>query len=160
MSKKKIFQPPVTQRFGTPPIRKGDKGGTEIMCPFCNPSHVLTTQGPAACGTQLQVRAVQTVYDARHNKSLVCVKCHKGGGKMVQFNNSMIHTPDCTPGVVTFIEKPQFSILANLVYHLPTWARARVEPWTGRTEKVDEITPEGERTGRVMGYVFYRITNG
>lgn len=147
---------PYTERIGTPKVTKDPAGNAILLCPFCNPPHALDTNGASPCGTILQVRAVQIVYKSKFNKKLVCVKCQQGGGDLVHFNNAYIHTHDCTPGVATFVEPPKFSKAAALVFRLPKWIQKRVEKYLGESKAVEEVTEDGTRTGKTLGYFFWR----
>lgn len=153
--KSKTLNPQVTERYGTPRIQKGDDGNPVMFCPFCRPSHELLPVGVSACGTQLQVRAVQVVYHARYNKEVVCIKCQRGGGDLVQFNNAMIHINDCMPGVATFIDPPKFSRMASLVFKLPSKIKSFAEKYLGETKAVEEVDEKGVRTGKTLGHFFY-----
>lgn len=156
MSKTKQIRPPFTERIGTPKATKDEKGNAVLWCPFCIPSHPLDTGGASACGTILQVRAVQIVYKSKFNKDLVCVKCQKGGGDMVHFNNAYIHTHDCMPGVATFVDPPKFSKAAALVFKAPGWIKPRLEKILGEAKPVEEVTEDGTRTGKILGHFFWR----
>lgn len=149
--KKKPYKQIMSQRAEAP-IPKQDG----LYCPFCNPSHLLIPGKQAACGTQLQVRAVQSIYRSRFVDEMVCVKCGKGGGEMAQYQGAFAHVIDCTPGVAMLAEPPKFSKLAGLVYVLPEWAKKRIEPRVGRAMPVDEVKEDGTRTGNVLGHFFYR----
>lgn len=156
MSKSKSFKPPITQRVDIPRVAKNEHGATILLCPFCQPSHPLRTDGETACGTMLRVQAVQTVYDARHAKKLVCAKCGKGGGKMVAWNGAYVHLEQCVEGVVTMTEQPKFTKVAEYVYKSPKWAKQIIEKYAGRATPVNEVSPNGERTGNVLGYFFWK----
>lgn len=154
MSKQKSFRPPFTERFATP-IMKLEGQRPVVMCPFCVPSHELSVTGPSACGTLLQLRSVQRIYEGRLNKDLVCVKCGQGGGKLVHFNDAFIHTHNCKPGVLTFSDPPKFSRLASLIHKGPAWIK-RISARLGKTMAVEEVLPDGKKTGKILGYVFYQ----
>jgi hypothetical protein len=102
------------------------------------------------------MRAVQTVYRAKFIKDMVCAKCGQGGGDMVRFQNAFIHVNDCSPGVVTLVEPPSLSFWARRVYFMPIWFKSRIEKRTGRAMPVDEVLPDGQRTGKVLGYFFMK----
>lgn len=154
--KSKNFNPAITERIGVPLIQKDTAEKPLIMCPWCKPSHPLSTVGASACGTILQVRAVQVVYHTRYKKDLICVKCQQGGGDMTMFNNAFIHTHDCMPGVATFVDPPKFSGMAALVFKLPKQIKSIFEKYLGEAKAVEEVTDDGTRTGRTMGYFFWR----
>lgn len=154
--KKSTVKPKYTTRIKPPIAKKEKDGSASLWCPFCHPTHKILPGMESACGTRLEVRAVQMVFKAKYEKDMVCVKCGQGGGEMVLFRNAFIHVHDCTPGVAALTEEPKFTPLARIVYSIP-WPslKTRVEKRTGRAMKVDEVTPEGERTGKVLGYAFF-----
>lgn len=149
------FTPPVTERFGTPILRK-DKDTPLIECPFCKPTHALSVSGPSACGTMLQLRAVQRVYKGRFNKGMVCIKCGKGGGELVHFNDAFVHANDCTPGVYAFADQPKFSRMAQMIFTAPGFIKRPFENRLGKTMAVEEVLPDGTKTGKHLGYFFYK----
>jgi len=155
MSKKSSFKPPVSQRTATPGMTKGADGRNVILCPFCKPAHELHPGFMEACGTRLQLSAVQQVVKAKYSGT-ICVKCGKGGGEMVRYMNAFIHTSDCSPDVMTMTEPPKFSRLAKIIYKSPKWAKMFFEKFTGQTMPVDEVKPDGTRTGVTLGYFFMR----
>lgn len=158
MSKKHSKQSNVTERIATPVITKGNNGEAILMCPFCIPSHVLSASNTNGCGSMVQMRVVQTVYRAKYNDKLVCVKCAKGGGEMVRFMEAFIHIPDCMPGVATLVDPPPFSRFAKFVS-----GRGKLKPlfeyFTGVATPIEEVMPDGTRTGVTLGYFFKRIAN-
>lgn len=154
--KKSLNRPPYTERVATPKVQKDPAGNAILLCPFCNPSHPLEAGSASACGTILQVRAVQIVYEAKFNKNMVCVKCQKGGGKLVHFNNAFVHSHDCMPGVATFVDAPKFSKMAEIVFNLPQWIKPTFEKYLGEAKPVEEVTETGARTGKTLGHFFWR----
>lgn len=157
MSKKNSFKPPFTTRTGTPKMLKDEKGNTLLICPFCKVPHPLYPNTPAKCGTHLVLSAEQTVFRAKADKRFVCVKCGKGGGEMVKYQNAYIHIEDCSPGVMTMTEPPRFSRLAGVVGGIKSErARKFIEQFTGRSMPVDEVTENGTRTGVVLGHFFFK----
>jgi len=141
-------------------IEKKDE--VQILCPFCEPPHPIAVGKPSACGTQLKVTAVQSVFPARtvHKYDLKCIKCHQGGGQMIQFNQGYVHLHECSPGTKLLTEAPQFSRLARTVFHLPTPIRNLFEKQLGKAKEIKEVDPKGVDTGVVLGYFFYRPENG
>src|SRR5512139_3341408 len=107
--KKGMSKSKITTRERVPILSKDGKGNALLLCPFCTPPHPINPQTPAVCGTILQVRALQTVYHAKNYGDEVCVKCGKGGGEMVVFQGALVHTNDCTPGVVALSTPPKYS---------------------------------------------------
>lgn len=162
MSKKNSVKPPYTTRKGIPKIIKDPNGNAMLLCPFCKPSHPLQPNSPAACGTILILTAEQTVIHAKYEKKLICVKCGKGGGDMVMYQNAFIHVHNCSPDVMTMTQPPKFSKRAALVYGLKWgWLKGIIERYTGRALPVDEVKQDGTRTGVVLGYFFHKeIKNG
>lgn len=153
--KTKPSQLPVTVRYATPAL-KMEAGKPIIWCPFCNPSHPLSLSTPSACGTLLEVRATQAVYKARLNKGMVCIKCKKEDGNMVQFNDAFVHVPDCTPDIILFNDPTKFSRLAKFVFHAPAWLQKIAKRYVGNARRVDLVTPDGAATGRTSGYYFHQ----
>lgn len=157
MSKKNSFQPPYRVRSGIPKMLKDKSGKTLLVCPFCPVPHPLYPNVPAKCGTRLILTAEQIVYRAKADKRFVCVKCGKGGGEMVKYQNAYIHIEDCAPGVMTMTEPPKFSRLAGLVSKVKSErTRKFIEQFTGRAMPVDEVTENGTRTGVVLGHFFFK----
>jgi len=134
----------------------------QILCPFCEPPHPIAVGQPAACGTALLVKAVQVVYPTRtvNQRGLKCIKCHQGGGKMVQFNQGFVHLHECTPGTKLMAEAPQFTRWAQFVFGLPLPIRNAVERFTGAAKQVKEVDPEGHDTGKTLGYFFFKSNGG
>lgn len=135
--------------------------GTQLLCPFCIPTHPLMPSQPSACGTVLKVTAVQMVYTKRTvmSKKMLCVKCKQGGGEMIAYMNSYVHLPDCQPAVKLLPNLPDFNWWAERVYKLPERARDWIEKYTGKVQYVKEIDKQGEKTGKVLGYFFFPKNN-
>lgn len=154
--KKNTVRPRTTQRVEAP-IAKMEKKEAILYCPFCRPTHKIVPGVENPCGTRLEVRAVQTVYKARYMKEMVCLKCGQGGGEMVQYRNGFVHTHDCAPGVAALTEEPKFNKWAEIVYGMPWPAvKSAIEKRVGRAMQVDEVAPDGKRTGKVLGYAFFK----
>jgi len=158
MSKKTVYKDPVYSRFGIPTVSKDKDGNALLLCPFCRPPHPLLPNQAAICGTRLEVRAIQPVIRAKYDKKILCAKCGQGGSEMVQYGSAFIHTNDCTPGVGMMTEAPKFSKLAEWVHGLPEGLRATIEKRTGTASPVEEMTPDGKKTGKTLGYIFYKST--
>lgn len=152
--KKNSVKPSFTTRVAAPIARNEKDGSAGLYCPFCKPTHKIAPGMESLCGTRLEVRAVQIVIRAKYQKDMVCVKCGKGGGDMVRFQNAFIHANDCTPGVATLTEPPEYSRLAKWIYKLPEFIKSRIEKKYGNIMPVDEVNQKGERTGVVLGYFF------
>lgn len=151
-------RPEVSVREAPPKVKEA-AGNVMILCPFCEVPHPVAVGKPAACGTELRVTAVQTVIPVRtvRKHKLKCIKCNGEGGEMVPFNQGYIHLIDCAPGTKLLAEPPKsYSPAASLIYRLPAWLRKPIERRTGLARKVEEIDPQGQPTGRTLGYVFHR----
>ena len=152
------FSPRTTERAGAP-IPKTVEGRVVLMCPFCKAPHPIIPGIVAACGSTLQVRAVQTIYKAKYEPSMICAKCGKGGGDMVLVADAFFHVEDCNPGVLVMTDPPEFSEFAKRVFLLPDWLKKIIEPQTGTAMPVDEVLSDGTRTGVTLGYFFKEKTN-
>lgn len=75
---------------------------------------------------------------------------------MVQFNDAFIHTHDCTPGVFTFSDQPKFSRMAQMIFTAPGFIKRPFENRLGKTMAVEEVLPDGTKTGKHLGYFFYK----
>jgi hypothetical protein len=134
------------------------KEGVHLMCPFCFPTHPLMPNEDAPCGTVLKVTAIQTIIPERmvRMEKLVCLKCHKGDGAMVQYMNGFIHLHECTPGTQLLRIPPRYNAMAGVVYKLPKGLRKQAEKFTGVSQQVREILPDGTETGKIIGYFFLK----
>ena len=156
---------------------KFDKDGKDavILCPFCDIPHPISIGKDSPCGTNLRLTAVQTIFPARTVKKLklVCMKCHQSdlpgqtGGDMIQFNNAFVHLidlsagsaqADCAPGTKLIAVPPKFSKVAQVVHNLPLPIRRAVERRMGYAKPVTEVDPEGNETGKTLGYFFYKAS--
>jgi hypothetical protein len=149
---------PVKTREAYPKYRK-TKTGVELICPFCTPPHPLAPGKPSACGTEVQVKAVQHMITQRTAKQngVTCLKCHKSmGGDMVACQNGFVHTFDCSPGTVVMSVQPEYSKYAEFVYKLPESFRKLIERTTGEAKEIKEIDSSGQETGNILGYFFYK----
>lgn len=154
--KKHKQRSPVTRRIKTPLVGKGEKGRHVMLCPFCNPTHPLELGKKYSCGTSIEVNAVQVVYRTKYDHNIRCIKCGKGGGKMVVENGAYVHINDCSPGTVVLKEPPRNSFFAKLVYTSPRWVGTILRPFLGNAQPIQEIRPDGVRTGNVIGYTFWK----
>jgi hypothetical protein len=147
---------PLRTREAVPLTRKGSK---DIYCPFCVPSHPIHANRPTTCGTEIQVKAVQymiTQHTAKQ-KGITCMKCHKDtGGNMVACMNGFIHAHDCTPGTVVLSSEPKYDKWAAKVYKLPDKIRKAIEKRMGEVKRIDEVDKDGNETGKILGYFFYK----
>lgn len=141
-----------------PPIPFPTKNGIELHCPFCDDHHILSPDKESPCGTRVEVMAVQEVVSARlsRTENLVCLKCHKSGGEMVHYRNGFVHLANCSPGTKFLQEMPKFNPFARLVFGLPQKVRGIIERLTGRADQVLEIDEKGEKTGKILGYFFFK----
>lgn len=150
-------KPPFTKRTGIPKIVKDKNGAAILLCPFCNPSHPLLPNQVAKCGTSLSLTAEQVIVHAKFDKKFTCVKCGKGGGDMVQYQNGFIHVKDCSPEVMTMTEAPNYSKLAGWVHGLKNEKLKKfMEGFTGKAVPVQEVDPKGARTGVILGHFFLK----
>lgn len=157
MSKRNSTQSPTTIRRKLPLLEKDEKGANVLMCPFCVPSHPILPFVPSGCGTLVEFQAVQTVYRAKYNDGIVCVKCGKGKGEMVKMNDAYVHNYDCVPGTTTLTVTPKFSKFAGFVFGMKDGRlKEFIQGFTGVAAEVKEVTPSGERTGVILGHFFHR----
>ena len=157
MTKKSAPKTNYTKRTATPQIAKDHNGNSLLLCPFCTPPHTLHPSIPSPCGTILVLTAEQVVYKAKYNKKMVCVKCKQGGGEMVRFQGALIHTHNCAPGVMTMTVPPKYSKAAKFVHGMKSpFLKSMLEKYLGRTMPVEEVTPDGSRTGVVLGHFFLK----
>lgn len=154
MTKNRKPQSATTERAALPKIQKDEHGAAVLMCPFCEPSHILSAVNRNGCGSVVEMRVTQIIYRAKYNPKMICVKCAKGGGEMVQYLDALIHIPDCMPGTVTMVDPPVLSKSAEFVNKLPKPIKGLVEKVTGQVMPVEEVTTSGVRTGNVFGYFF------
>lgn len=156
MSKKKPFRPQTTTRSRDPKFRTVD-GNVQILCPYCDPPHPIYPHQMSACGTILQVSAVQNVFPARTTKKaeVLCVRCGKGGGDMVQFGKGFVHAESsCNPERRMIAAPPHYSNWARGVYNMPKFIRSFVMRFTGPVIEVNEVDEKGQETGKILGYYF------
>jgi len=152
MSKRKRF---IRTRELTP-IPMQTKTGIVLMCPFCVPTHEIRAGMMNICGTQLKVMVEQPIIGARttRDEGLICKKCGKCCGEMIQHLNGYVHKADCSPGVQLLNEMPVYSRFAALIYKLPPPVRSWLEKRTGIVQFVEETSVEGFKTGVIQGYFF------
>ena len=156
MSKRSQIKPNTTTRTALPLVEK-DKKGSTFMCPFCKPSHPISPFALSPCGTMVEVRATQEVIRARYDKKIKCAKCGEGGGDVVRWQNAYVHVHDCAPDIKTLSSEPKFSNFAKMVYNLSDGLFKRtIQRYMGRAVTVDEVTPDGKRTGVILGYFFHK----
>lgn len=153
---------PVRRSRTAPPIPFPTKNGIELHCPFCDDQHALLPNVESSCGTNIRVEAVQEVYPPAltRKENLTCVKCHKVGGEMVRFGNAFVHTENCAPEKKLIQDLPRSSRLAGFVGSLPAWAKNQIQKLTGVAHPVYEIDPAGEKTGKVLAWMFLKESNG
>lgn len=156
----KVIAVPRRTRTATP-IPFPTKNGVELRCPFCDDHHALLPNVESPCGTNIRVDAVQEVFPPSlvRKEKLICVKCHKEGGEMVRFRNTFVHTEDCSPEKKLLQDLPSSSHWARLVFSLPTRVKTFVEKYTGPTHQVLEIDEKGEKTGKVLAWIFLKESN-
>ena len=155
--KKTSVKSPTTKRVAVPRMVKDENGNAILLCPFCKPTHPLNPSMPALCGTTLVLTAEQTIIRAKYNKDIVCVKCGEGGGEMVMFQNSYIHSHDCKPGVMAMTNPPKYSKIAEKIYAIKNdFIKNFIEKFIGRAMPVEEIDTKGKKTGVILGYFFWK----
>lgn len=147
-------------REANPKIQR-EKTGIAILCPFCDPPHLLVPDKVSPCGTMIVVKAVQTIMPEKRAKrdKIACMKCHQiGWGNMVKFMDGFVHMHDCSPGTIMMVETPPFSALAKFAHGLGAKnpIRKAIEKRNGLAQAVNEIDSTGKKTGKVLGYVFYQ----
>lgn len=146
----------VVERELAPKVQKEKDGSMVLLCPHCPIPHIIRVDQPSACGTLLRVVAVQPIYKAKYFKEMICAKCGKDGGEMVQQNQGFIHANNCVPGLVTLNDPPPFSKTAKWVYNMkPSQIKELLKKNLGTPQPVYEQTPEGAKTDIILGYVFY-----
>lgn len=157
MSKRNRIQDPITVRKAVPLLEKDDRGANVLMCPFCKPSHPILPFVPSGCGTLVEFQAVQTVYRAKYREGMICVKCGKDKGEMVKFNDGYVHNYDCSPGTTTLTVLPDISLFAKFVFGMKDGRiKKYIQSKMGVASEVKEVTPNGELTGKTLGYFFHR----
>lgn len=159
----KGLKPEVKVREALPKIKEVGKQ-VLLQCPFCEIPHPIEFGKPALCGTALKVTAVQSIYPIRtvNQHKLVCLKCNKSGGEMVQFNRGYIHLQECSPNTKLMTAPPTFDRFARVVFFMNPTLRKFFEERLGLAKQVQEIDEQGHETGKVLGYFFYKegVTNG
>lgn len=123
--------------------------GVAISCPFCEVPHPIGMK-PSACGTKLEIKAVQTIYTGA-----VCSLCGKPGGQFVKVGTLYAHTTNCTPGKVLFEKPPKFSFSARIVHAMPNLVAKFLDKRGWRTFEVANPS-----TNEVLGYSWYRKPKG
>lgn len=157
MKKTTVVKPKLTTRTSVPKMVKDKNGHALILCPFCTPPHPLNPNVPSACGTRLVLTAEQVVVRAKYDKHFICVKCGKGGGEMVQYQNGFIHVTDCDPNKITMLEPPVYSKFAAFVHGMKNKRiKKLIESVKGQAMPVEEIDQKGIKTGRTLGYFFFK----
>lgn len=164
MSHKRTAPRSIFRTREAQPAMNVTKEGAQILCPFCTPTHPLIPGQPSNCGTILKLTAVQDVLPTRivRLQKIKCLKCHEGGGEMVQYMGGFVHLNDCTPGTRLLPAPPEYNPFAGMVFNMPIRVRRIIEKTTGLAQQVKEIDQDGVETGKIMGYFFMRqgITNG
>jgi hypothetical protein len=161
MAKQHKTRSAMTERVEIPKVAREKDGSMILLCPFCKIPHPLKAEGTSACGTRIKVTASQMIYDGKYAKGMVCVKCGKGGGKMVQYQNGYMHLEECASDIIVMTDPPIKSKLAEQMSKAPKWAKPLVEQiqkYTGRPTPIAEVMPDGTRTGNVLGWFFYKGT--
>lgn len=121
-------------------------GSAQVMCPYCPRPHPLPLNEAAACGTRLEIRAVQKVY-----KGVTCALCGGALGTMVRIGENYKHSHQCTPGKELYAAPPPASRSAALFWHAPKF----IHYFMARNLKRAPI--ELKQNGKVVGYAWERI---
>lgn len=124
-----------------------DGKGMVIECPFCHPPHRLRLDMPAPCGTILELKAVQSLY-----QDVTCVLCGKPGGTLIKVGELYRHANECSPGKRLYTIPPKPSKTAAIFYRFPKWIQAR---YTRRTRKY--AVQLSDQEGEVHGYAWDRV---
>ena len=119
----------------------------QVLCPFCARPHILPIVGPAACGTRLEIRAVQKVYHG-----VACSLCGKAQGTMVRVGDKYKHAVPCTPGKELYATPPPASRSAAFWWGAPKFVHYFIARRFGRS------VVEFKQQGKVVGYAWERIT--
>jgi hypothetical protein len=139
------------------PIAKQMKSGSQLLCPFCTPTHPLALGESSACGTTIKVTAVQIIIPSRIARinHTVCIKCHREGhGDMVRYGNAYVHLENCDPKTRLLSAMPNNNVFAKIVFKLPKGLRRQIEKTTGTAQQVREVDDKGVETGRVIAHFF------
>lgn len=136
-------------RKGNPRIRQGSTG-TVIECPFCHPPHPLRVDMKANCGTILELKAVQSLY-----QNVKCALCGGIQGTMVKIGERYRHSYDCVPGHTIYTVPPKASRSAALFWRLPEALHKLVWRYLGR--KVIQLSTEGKIAGHAWDRVEYEV---
>lgn len=151
---------PIQVREAPPLPIQNKAGAIELHCPFCTDRHLLDPRKEGTCGTRVEVMAVQEIITEKMvlAEKLTCLKCHQGGGDMVRFNKGFIHLKECSPEKIYLHEEPDYNLLAKFIYHLPAKIRGLAERYTGRSIRIEDIDKSGNKTGKILGYLFLKGT--
>ena len=133
-------------RRQAPVISQSGKG-IIIECPFCHPPHQLRLDIPAPCGTILELKAVQSLY-----QDVTWALCGQTGGTLIKVGELYRHANECSPGKRLYTIPPKPSLGAAIFYRLPKWIQAR---HTRRTRKY--AVQLSDQEGNVHGYAWDRI---
>lgn len=162
MSKKNSFRAPATTREQQP-MMGGDKTHPVLLCPFCNPTHPLGIGPENPCGTIINVTAVQTVYKAKLNPGMTCVRCKQAGGTMVKYLQGFAHTHECVKGLVLLPFIPEDNRFARFVFNMKDGKlKEFLQRKNGIAQPIREIDPQGNETEKILGHFFYKpqVNNG
>lgn len=159
-TKNHLVHPTETRFREQSPQLHQTKQGTQLLCPFCVPTHPLLPDKPSTCGTVLRVTAAQMIYTKNTvmRKKMICSKCKQGGGEMVQYMNVFAHIPDCKPDTFLLPQLPTFTPFARVVFKMK---EGKVKTWLeerhGLAQQVQDIDAEGNKTGKILGYFFLKV---
>lgn len=109
---------------------KKTRKGTEISCPFCDPTHPIGL-APSHCGTKLEIKAVQEIYTGA-----TCAFCGKQNGNMIKVGNVFVHSPNCSPNMRLFNAKQKTSLSAKVIHNMPNIVDLLIYRLTGNRTAV------------------------
>lgn len=130
------------------PLIETVEGGIEIRCPFCHPSHVLRVDMPSPCGTVLEFKAVQNLY-----QDVTCALCGGKQGTLMKIGDRYRHSYDCKPGHHLFAQTPPLSLAAKLCWRLPNFAHMFIFKRFKR--RVMEVSDK--ETKELIGYAWRKF---
>ena len=140
MKKRKFKKKSAPKIRRKAPHIKETGAGIEIHCPFCHPPHVLRIDMPSPCGTVLELKAVQNLF-----QDIACALCGGKQGTLVRIGERYKHVHDCSPGKHLYTVPPEQSRSARWFWLLPEFLHRFV--WTRLGKKVIELSSGGTVTG-------------
>ncbi len=138
-----------------PPIVETHKKATVAMCPFCATPHPLNANEVSACGTILEISAVQQTFSGKH---MNCALCHKPGGTLVKVGDQYVHSHECTPGVHLHTVAPENSLTAAIFWRLPDFVLLWIAKKFKRTPQMLGPLAENGKITQIEGYAWQKVT--